>query len=278
VAELGSFSRAADQLFISQPAVSQSIRDLEQQIGMVLLDRSARPVALTAAGTVLFAYAQRIAAEERAAERALNQLRSLDQGSIAVGASSTIGIYLLPPLIARFHQRYPAVRLFLDIGNTQQIVQHLRAATLDVAFVEGPVDPDGLLVVPWQRDELMVIAPPDHPLVQAKTVALADLLAEPFVLREQGSGTREVIEAALRDHGVTLRVPLELGSTEAIKRAVAAGMGLAIVSQATVTSELVSGQLCQLAVPELTLTRQLTRLSVVGRPLSPALQTWLTWA
>lgn len=151
------------------------------------------------------------------------------------------------------------------------------AATLDVAFVEGPVDPDGLLVVPWRRDELMVIAPPDHPLVHTKTVALADLLAEPFVLREQGSGTREVIEAALRDHGVTLRIPLELGSTEAIKRAVAAGMGLAIVSQATVTSELVSGQLCQLAVPELTLTRQLTRLSVVGRPLSPALQTWLTW-
>lgn len=275
VAEAGSFSRAAELLFMSQPAVSKLVRELEQQVGLALLDRSARPVRLTEAGEVLLAHARRIFADESAAERALDQLRELGAGSLAVGASSTIGIYLLPPAIARFHRRHPRVRLFLDIGNTQQVVQHLRAATLDVAFVEGPVEGEGLDVTPWRGDELVVVAPPDHPLAAGEPVTLGRLLEEPFVLREPGSGTREVIELALRERGAALSVTLELGSTEAIKRAVAAGMGLAIVSVATVTTELAAGGLRRLRVPELPLPRQLTRLTVVGRPPSPALRALL---
>lgn len=272
VAELRSFSRAAETLFMSQPAVSKAVRELEQQVGLALLDRSARPVALTEAGGVLLGHARRLFADERAAEHALSQLRELETGSLAVGASSTIGIYLLPPAIARFHRRFPRIRLFLDIGNTQQIVEHLRAAALDVAFVEGPVEGDDLLVEPWRDDELVVIAPPEHALAQAGPTSLARLLAEDFVLREVGSGTREVIELALRARGAALTVPLELGSTEAIKRAVIAGMGLAIVSVATVTTELATGLLHIVPVPELPLGRQLTRLTIVGRPPSPALR------
>lgn len=270
VAESRSFSRAAELLFMSQPAVSKAVRELEQQVGLALLDRSARPVALTEAGAVLLGHARQMFADERAAERALDQMRDLGAGSLAVGASSTIGIYLLPPAIARFHRRYPRIRLFLDIGNTQQVLEHLRSASLDVAFVEGPVEGDELEIVPWRTDELVVIAPPDHPLAHGDPVTLERLLDEPFVLREPGSGTREVIELALRARGAALTVPLELGSTEAIKRAVIAGMGLAIVSVATVTTELATGQLRLIQVPELPLGRQLTRLSIVGRPPSPA--------
>lgn len=275
VAESRSFSRAAELLFLSQPAVSKAVRELEQQVGLALLDRSARPVALTEAGAVLLEHARQMFADERAAERALDQMRDLGAGSLAVGASSTIGIYLLPPAIARFHRRYPRIKLFLDIGNTQQVAEHLRSASLDIAFVEGPVEGEGLDVVPWRPDELAAIAPPEHPLAGGEPVTLERLLEEPFVLREPGSGTREVIELALRARGAALTVPLELGSTEAIKRAVIAGMGLAIVSVATVTTELATGQLRLIPVPELPLDRQLTRLCIVGRPPSPAVRAFL---
>lgn len=275
VAEARSFSRAAEQLFMSQPAVSKAVRELEQQVGLALLDRSARPIALTEAGAVLLAHAHQMFADERAAERALDQLREVGAGSLAVGASSTIGIYLLPSAIARFHRAHPRIRLFLDIGNTQQVLEHLRGATLDVAFVEGPVEGEDLLIEPWRLDELVVVAPHAHPLAHGEPVTLERLLAEPFVLREPGSGTREVIELALRARGATLTVPLELGSTEAIKRAVIAGMGLAIVSVATVTTELATGQLRLVPVPELPLRRTLTRLSIVGRPPSPAVRAFL---
>jgi DNA-binding transcriptional LysR family regulator len=276
VAELGSFSRAATTLYISQPAVSKAVAELERQLGIALIDRSSRAVRLTEAGALLCSYAQQLFATERAAEKALAQLQGLEAGSLAVGASSTIGIYLLLPLIGEFHRRYPQLRLFLDIGNTQQIVERLRSSPLDIAFVEGPVEVPDLLIEPWREDTLVVIAPPDHPLAHGGPVALEWLLEDPFVLRELGSGTREVIEATLRARGRLLRVEMELGSTEAIKRAVRAGLGLAIVSVVTIEIELAIGHLVVLDVPDLVMRRQLTRLSVVGRPPSPALMAFQT--
>jgi DNA-binding transcriptional LysR family regulator len=271
VAELGSFSRAAEALYISQPGVSKAVAELERQIGIPLIDRPARTVRLTEAGVMLYSHAQQLFATERAAERALAQLQRLETGSLAIGASSTIGIYLLLPLIGAFHRRYPRLRLFLDIDNTRQIVERLRSSPLDVAFVEGPVEAPDLVVEPWREDMLVVIAPPEHPLVRIEPVTLEQLLVEPFVLREPGSGTREVIEAELRARGVHLRVEMALGSTEAIKQAVSAGLGLAIVSAATIKVELEIGQLVVLNVANMAIYRQLTRVSLVGRPSSPAL-------
>lgn len=275
LAEARSFSRAAEGLFISQPAVSKAVRELEAQLGLTLVDRSARPIALTAAGAVLLAHARRIFASERAAAQALSDLRDLEAGSLTIGASSTVGIYLLPPLIAAFHRRYPGVRLRLDIGNTQQVVEHLHSAPLDIAFVEGPVEDTEVARTPWREDELVVIAPPDHPFVRAEALTLPRLLEAPLVLREPGSGTREVVELALRERDLVPRVVLEIGSTEAIKRAVSAGLGLAIVSAATVEAELRGRQLALVRVPELALRRQLSWLTVLGRPQSPALGAFL---
>ncbi|HEU5015431.1 MAG TPA: LysR substrate-binding domain-containing protein [Roseiflexaceae bacterium] len=272
VAEQGSFSRAASLLYISQPAISKGVQELERQLGTTLLDRSGRGVALTEAGETLLPHAQHLFAVERAAETALEQLEGLERGQLAIGASSTIGIYLLPPLLGRFRQRYPGIRLFLDIGNTQQIGERLRMTPLDTVFVEGPVDLPHTEVTPWRDDTLVVIAAPDHPLAGKQRMPLDNVLAEPFVLREGGSGTRYVIEQALRERGITLKITMELGSTEAIKQVVSAGLGLAIVSEATIALELQAERLAVLDVPELTLGRVLTQLHVVGRPPSRALQ------
>jgi DNA-binding transcriptional LysR family regulator len=272
VARERSFSRAAELLFLSQPAVSRAIRELEQEQGVELFDRTARPPAVTTAGAVLLAHATQLFAAERAAERAMAELRDLQSGSLAIGASSTIGIYLLPAQLAEFQQQRPQLRLFLDIGNTQQILDRLCMAELDIALVEGPAERPQLEQTIWRADQLVVIAPPGHPLSGRRSVAAQQLADYPFILRESGSGTREVIEAALRRADLTLQVRLELGSTEAIKRAVAAGMGLAIVSQMTVADELRSGRLAAIDLRDLPLERELRLVTVRGRPLTPAAQ------
>jgi DNA-binding transcriptional LysR family regulator len=275
VAEAGSFNRAAAQLGVSQPAVSRAVQELERQLDAPLLERTGRRVSLTAAGKVLNEHAVALFAIERTAETELAELRQLERGELAIGASSTIGIYLLPQVMGIFQRKHPGVRLFLDIGNTAQIVGRLRTGTLDTAFVEGPVSGSDLSVRPWRDDTLVVVAAADHPLCGRQPVTLDELIRVTFVLREPGSGTREVVEAALRERGVEVRVAMELGSTEAVKQAVAAGLGVSIVSIATISQELELGRLRVLDVPDLLVRRTLTRLSVIGRRPSTALREFL---
>ena len=275
VAEAGSFNRAAAQLGVSQPAVSRAVQELERQLDTPLLERTGRRVSLTAAGKVLNEHAVALFAIERTAETELAELRQLERGELAIGASSTIGIYLLPQVMGIFQRKHPGVRLFLDIGNTAQIAGRLRTGTLDTAFVEGPVSGSDLSVRPWRDDTLVVVAAADHPLCGRQPVTLDELIRVPFVLREPGSSTREVVEAALRERGVEVRVAMELGSTEAVKQAVAAGLGVSIVSIATISQELELGRLRVLDVPDLLVRRTLTRLSVIGRRPSTALREFL---
>ncbi len=267
----GGFSRAALVLHVSQPAVTKGVRELERQLGTALLDRTKRIITLTPAGEILYRHARQIMSATRDAELELDQLRGLATGRLHIGASSTIGIYLLPTMLGQFQARYPHVQLFLDIGNTHEIAERLNAATLDVAFVEGPVSKEQFHVTPWRADQLVVIAPAGHPLAGLPAVPVERVLTEPFVLREPGSGSRQVIETALQARGISLTVRMELGSTEAIKQIVAAGLGLAIVSRVTIATEVAMGRLTVLDVPELTLSRTLTRLTIAGRPASHAL-------
>lgn len=271
VVEHGGFSQAARKLYISQPAVSQAVQELERQVELPLVIRSGRTIRLTEAGRLLYDYTRQILATEHAAELALEQLRGLERGQLAIGASSTIGVYLLPRLLSIFHQRYPGIRLRLDIGSTAQIVERLLTAELDTALVEGPVPHPHIDAQFWRDDQLVVIAMPAHPITHEQPVSLQRLLAEPFVCREPTSGTREIIDAVFHERGAARQIAIELGSTEAIKQAVMAGLGLAIVSVATVSSELVLGNLAILDVPELTICRPLKQLTVAGRPASPAL-------
>jgi DNA-binding transcriptional LysR family regulator len=271
VAEQGSFSQAANALYISQPAVSKSVQELERQLDLLLFDRSGRKLQLTEAGTLTMRHARQIFALERSAETALDQLRGLETGHLSLGASQTVGTDLLPPIMGAFHRRYPGIQLSLEIGNTQQVVELLLHGTLDTAFVEGPVNRAGLVIHPWRSDRLVVIAAPDHPLVARQPLTLEQILDEPFVVREQGSGTRAVFEQALRERQADIQIAMELGSNEAVKNAVSAGLGISVISEATIPVPIKAGVLVTLDVADFDLTRSLTRIEVEGRPASPAL-------
>lgn len=270
VAHHHSFSRAADALHISQPAVSKGVREFELQVGGRLLERGPAGVVPTEAGHILLRHATTLFAAERAAEEDLAALRGLARGSLSIGASTTIGTYLLPPLLGRFHLAHPGVELRLRNANTAGIADLLLARELDVALVEGPVDHPGLLVRPWRQDRLILIAAPTHALALAPATGPHVLAAETFILREPGSGTRDVARAALDAHGLHPRATLEVGSTETIKQVVAAGLGVALVSAATAVDQLRLGTLVAVPVPGFQVSRTLTRLSLPDRQPSAA--------
>ena len=269
VVEHVGFSRAAAALHLSQPAVSKAVAGLERDVGMPLLERRARGVRLTEAGALLHERARELFAVERDAEEELRALRGLEAGALRIGASTTVANYLLPPLLGAFHDRFPGVALRVTSANTRAIARLLLVRRLDVALVEGPVSHARIEVVPWREDALVVIAPPEHPLAVRRSVAPEALSATPFILRERGSGTRAVADAALRARGIVPTVALTLGGTEAIKQAAVAGLGLAVVSRAAVADHLTAGTLALLAADGWSVRRALTLLRLRRRTPSP---------
>ncbi len=275
VAVSGSVSGAAGRLHVSQPAVSKQLREFEESVGMVLFDRQPKGMRLTAAGEVLLEYAQRIFTTEADAERVLAELRDLHAGRLAIGASMTIGNYLLPPILARFQQRYPGVDIQLDIANTENIQQRLLANSLDLGFTEGFVDNPELEAQVFAVDELVVIAEPGHRFIDRTDLGAAELCREPCILREPGSGTRAVIEHELERRGIRPVARMSLGSPEAIKQAVAAGAGISLVSRLTVATELLAGTLSVLPVTDLHLERPLHQVSLMNKHPSRAVERFL---
>lgn len=273
VAEAGSFSRAAKSVHISQPAISMQVAELEAQLDLILFRRLPRGVKLTAAGQLLFGYAQRLGALADEAQRAMAEVKGLRRGRLSIGASTTIGAYLLPDLLGEYRRRYPDIDLRFDIANTEEIENRLVDGTLDAGLTEGlPPNRDELESVIFLRDELVPIVRPDHPRLAAgsEPFTLRQLCAEPIILRERGSGTREVIEGALAKRRQKLqRIAMVLGSTEAIKRAVAAGLGVAIVSHLTIQAELALGRLAILPVRGFQVSRPLLRLCCRNREQDP---------
>jgi DNA-binding transcriptional LysR family regulator len=265
VVEHGGFTKAAARLNLSQPAISKSLGELEKRLDVVLIERAGRSIRLTEAGRTLFARASELFGVERTAERELRELRGIERGVIRIGASTTIATYMLPPLLGRFHARYPRVRIQASSANTRSVLRQLLQFRVDVALVEGPVSHPQVDVQPWRDDELVVIAPPDHPLLTELPVTVATLAEHTFLVREPGSGTRVVSERALALHGVRLTNTMRVGGTEAIKQAVAAGLGLAIVSRAAAKDQLTLGKLAILPVEGLVIHRMLTQIRLRGR-------------
>jgi DNA-binding transcriptional LysR family regulator len=276
VASEGSVSRGAERLMVSQPAVSKQLRQLERSLGASLFDRLPKGVRPTAAGELLAGYARRIFALEAEAAEALAELRGMRRGSISVGASTTIGVYLLPEIFVRYRRAYPDVRMHMEVANSEVIRRRLVEGAIDVGLTEGIVEGDELDSTVFLRDELVPIAAPGHPLARRKRpVPAATLCREPFVVRETGSGTKSVVERALAERGLSVTPVMSLGSTEAIKRAVAAGVGVAIVSRLTVQQELQLGRLVVLRVPDLPINRPLHRLTLRGRQPSQAVAAFM---
>ncbi len=265
VVDHGGFTRAAAALHLSQPAVSKAVATLEREIGVSLLERDRRRVLLTEAGTALHERARELFAVERAAEEELRALRGLEGGVLRIGASTTIATYYLPPVLGGFHAAHPRVRLRVTSANTREIARLLLQRSLDVALVEGPVHHPRIVVTPWRDDELVLISRPDHPLASRARIGISALAGEPFIVRERGSGTREETEVALRERGIAPPVALVLGSSEAIKQGVIAGIGLAVLSRAAVADQLHAGVLVALRVRDWKVTRTLSALHLRGR-------------
>jgi len=275
VAEEAGMSRGAERLCISQPAVSKQIKDLEAALGVMLFDRLPRGIRLTQAGEVLAGHARRLFAVEANAERAIAELKGLVQGRLTVGASLTIGDYLLPQILGAYRKKHPGIELRLEIANTHVIQQKLRENALDVGLTEGFAEDGDLEAEVFGEDTLAAVVPPGHPLLQENTVPAARFCAEPFLMREPGSGTREVVERALAQHGIVVQPAMSLGSTEAIKRGVASGLGVAIVSKLALELEFSAGLLCPLALSDLTITRPLHLVRLRGKSEGAAVQAFV---
>ena len=267
VAEAGGFTKASAVLHLSQPAVSKAVRGLERDLAMPLLERGPRAIRLTEAGTALHARARELFAVERSAEEELRALRGLEGGRVRVGASTTIAIYLLPPVLAAFRARYPGVKLRLVSENTRAIASLVLERRVDVALVEGPVADPRLEKRRWRADELVVIVPAGHRLARRRSVPIAVLADEPFIVRERGSGTRDVAEQAFAARGIHPPIAMTLASTEGIKQAVVAGLGLAVVSRAAASDQLALGTLAALRITGFEMRRELTELRLRGRRL-----------
>jgi len=270
VVEQGGFTNAARALRLSQPAISKSLNELERQLHVSLIERGARGVKLTEAGRSLYDRARELFGVERVAERELRELRGLKRGTLRVAASTTIATYMLPPVLGRFRMRHPSVRIRVTSANTRSVLRRLLESRTDVALVEGPISDDAVDVIPWREDELVVIAHPEHPLAVQSEVGVDHLKRETVLVREPGSGTREVAERALARHGVRLTRTMRLGGTEAIKQGVAAGLGVAIVSRAAAADQITLGRIVVVPVRGLQIRRELTQLKLRHRSDSTA--------
>src|SRR5687767_6447060 len=233
VARLRSFTAAARELALSQPAVSVQIRELERHFGLSLLDRRRRRgLVLTSDGEVLYGYARRMLDTAREAEQAIAGARELQSGSLSLVATPTAASYALPAVLGEFKSRYPGVHVRLLVLNSQEALAHLAGLHADLGVMTGAIRDRRLRTVPFFEDELVLALPPGHRLAGRRSVDVTHLAGERMIVRERGSATRALIESEFRRAGVRLQTTMELASNEATLQAVAVGNGCAIVSAA----------------------------------------------
>ncbi len=240
VAELGSFSKAAGALYLTQPTISERIRSLEEELGLKLLDRQQRGAVPTKAGQILLAYARRILQLQREARQALDEFQGLMSGELVVGASTIPGEYVLPPLIGRFKAKFPDISVCLLIGDTQRVLDWMLEGKVEVGVVGAQIDHRAIEYRELMPDELVLVVPSDHPWHGKKAVTLEEVRQESLIVREKGSGSRHALERALGQVGLDLgafKVVGEMGSTQAIKQAVKAGVGVSMISKRAVEEE-----------------------------------------
>ncbi|HEX2349179.1 MAG TPA: LysR family transcriptional regulator [Ktedonobacterales bacterium] len=270
VAQQRSYSRAAQQLYLSQPGVSLQVRALEQSIGMPLFERSGRQLRLTEAGVALLDYAERILALVDESQQALEELGNARRGIVRVAASTTAGIYIVPRALGGFHRQNPGVRLTLDVVNRFTVAERLLRDEVDVAVMGLIEDAHDLQVEPFLPNELVVIASPHHPLAQRKHIAVSELVNDTMLLRERGSGTRTDIERMYAQGKLVMRQGMELRSSGAIKQAVAADLGIAIIPLHAIELELLARRLVTLDVEGFPIRRDWSIARRAGRRLSAA--------
>ncbi|WP_335385678.1 LysR family transcriptional regulator [Neobacillus drentensis] len=259
VVDEGSISQAARLSYVSQPAVTRQIHQLENYYGTLLFDRSEGKLTVTETGRLLYPFAKEIVNDFNRSKEVIKQITGESNASLRVGASLTIGEYLLPSLLGSFKKQAPEIKVTLTIKNTPSVLEDLENDVIDLALVEGMVENKNLIVEKFADDELVLIYPRDHPWRGRTEINIEELANERMIWRESISGTRLIVEKALRDYGVldSIESYMEIGSTQAIKSTVEAGLGISILPRLTVARELEQGFLYEIKMTEVEIKRNL---------------------
>lgn len=272
VVDQGSFTRAADAVFISQPSVSENIRILEQQLGEKLVDRLGRQAHPTHAGKILYKYARKMIQIQNDAKQAISSYQGNLTGLMSVGASTVPGAYLLPGLLQSFKQQYPQAQLQLLISGSSRIVDDVLNGTLELGLVGSKPKDQRLGYEEVCRDELQLVVHPQHPFASRGIIDPEELLDAPFVMREHGSGTRTEMSAALKETDVDpgqLRVVADVGSNEAVREAVKSGIGVSILSALAVREDIGRNKLAAVVINGIKMPRSFYLIHRSGRQQSP---------
>lgn len=268
VARQLSYTRAAEELHLSQPAVSMQVRQLEDEVGLELFEKLGKKIQLSEAGRELYQYSQAINRQLQEAAEVLESLKGLSRGRLKVAVASTVNYYA-PRLLAAFSQEYPGVSLHLDVTNRESLVRLLQANEADVVLMGQPPKGLDLESEPFMDNPLVVIAPPEHVLAEERCIPFSRVAEEVFVMRETGSGTRQAMERLFADAGLPIKQGMEMTRNEAIKQAVRAGLGLSVVSVHTIELELETGRLVVLDVEGFPIHRKWYLVYRKGKRLSP---------
>jgi DNA-binding transcriptional LysR family regulator len=260
VARHGSLTRAAAELHLSQPAVTQHIASLEEELACRLLDRHGRGVRLTEAGERLLAYCRKVEGATIDLRRELDDMRSGTIGHLSVGAGLTICIFVLPGLLAQYRRSHPGIELHVRSGRTQQVVDMVLDEQVDLGLVTSPVQHRAIKTVPLYHDRMVIVARPDHPLASAVQIDAATLATQRLILFERGSGFRTYLQEVFEGKGVLLHADFELDSIEAIKEMVLAGLGLSVVPEIAVARELAAGTLTTISLRDWPVMERTTSL------------------
>ena len=278
VAKHLNYTRAGEEVNLSQPSVSVRIRQLEDELGVKLFEQLGKKVAVTEAGLALIPHARRVVTAIEDARHAIDELQGLERGSLRIGASTTPGMYLIPQVVARFKDRYPKIEIHLGIRDTRQIEAGVIGNDFDFGFVGGHLAGDEVNVFPWLTDQLVLVVAPRHPLAKKKSIKADDLRTQKFILRESGSATRAAIVTHLRDIDLQLEPIMEMENPESVKKAVQSGLGIAFISSFAVETELKAKSLVAVAVRGLDIRRELKIVHRKDKHLGRAAQTFIEMA
>lgn len=273
VAESGSFSKGGESTFITQSTVSQHISALERELGIKLLDRTAKGALLTGAGKILESHARRVVGEMRTIRLAVNRYKGLDQASLTVGASTIPGDYMIPEALPLLQRRFPGLAITTLQGDSREILHKLEREEVEIGIIGSRFADEAFTFRPLGRDRIVLIVGQEHPWYGRHAVSMDELQEQAFIFREPGSGTGKTVHEALAAAGIEptrLKTRVNLGSNEAIKHAVASGAGVSFISELSVRRELARGELGSVTVPGLDIARSFYLASRAGRELSPA--------
>jgi len=271
VARNSSFTRASEELHLTQPAVSTQIKQLEQEVGIPLFEQLGKKIFLTEAGKEMYAFSRGIAQQFRDIESVLDDMKGVKRGTLSLSVTST-GKYFAPYLLAEFVKHHPGTQVHLEVTNREELVTQLQENIPDMAIMGTPPQNLELTAQAFMQNPLVIIARPDHPLAQAKRIPLSRLVEENFIQRERGSGTRNAVERFFDERGVKLNTSMEMSRNEAIKHAVMAGLGLGIVSLHTLEFELALDRIAILSVEGFPIMKEWYLVYRSGKRMSPIAQ------